>query len=394
MSILSISSILPVPGLATANDFVVQTYTHYLKRYPEEQVIIIRPVRINLNPLTMFRKGDTLNRIRKLRSYELKGFRVEVLPFISAWRARNLHAFVSRTLFRFNRRRLDRIHNNCRFDIIHAQFILPDGMLAERLSRRWGIPFVVTTHNEKFYFDHAFSRNSSERILRRASAVLPINHFNYSYFKSIGIPGMTLIPIGFDRRFVKDQKTQSGNPVSILSVCELISLKNIDKVIEAIAILSERHNVQYTVAGRGPRREALEEQVASLGLKERVSFLGAVPYEEIDREMYRHDIFIMPSYFETFGRVYLEAMAMGIPIICARNSGIYGLFKDQEEGLAVDHTSVPAIAEALEALITDEQKRKEMGSNGKKLVEQYTWENVIKSLAAIYAEATGSITAG
>lgn len=387
MIILSISSILPVPGLSKENDFVIETYSNYLKKNPDHSVTIIKPVRINLNPLRYFRNNNHLKQIRKLHSYDIKGLHVEVLPFISAWRMRNLHALVSRTIYTLNAKRLQALHRSLRFDVIHAQFILPDGFLAHKLSKKWGIPYLLTSHNEKFYFEHKISRQIATNILYRASAVLPINHFNYSYFQSIDIPRLRLLPIGFDQRFLKDQKSTSGKPLKILSVCTLIKLKNIDKVIEAVGILAEKYDIVYTIVGQGPERELLERLATELDLEERVIFKGPVPYEIIDEEMYHHDLFIMPSFFETFGRVYFESMAMGIPVICARNSGIFGMFREGIEAFSVDHNDISSIVTTLDTLISNEEKRKAMGISGKKLVEGYTWSNVVETLEHTYNEA-------
>jgi glycosyltransferase involved in cell wall biosynthesis len=95
----------------------------------------------------------------------------------------------------------------------------------------------------------------------------------------------------------------------------------------------------------------------------------------------------MPSYFETFGRVYFEAMAMGIPVICARNSGIFGLFREREEGMAVDHRNIDSIVDALEHLLSDRNERRRIGRNGQELVKEFTWENIAKELHIKYLDS-------
>ena len=106
------------------------------------------------------------------------------------------------------------------------------------------------------------------------------------------------------------------------------------------------------------------------------------------RELANYDIFILPSYYETFGRVYFEAMAAGIPVICAKNSGIYGYFKESVEGFSVDHKDINDICSKLELLIKDPSLRTQIGRNARKLVEAYTWENVVQELHQIYIDST------
>jgi len=109
-------------------------------------------------------------------------------------------------------------------------------------------------------------------------------------------------------------------------------------------------------------------------------------------EMYRHDIYVMPSFFETFGRVYFEVMAMGIPIICAKNSGIYGIFKDGEEGLSVDHRDLESIIAALKLLVSDADERLRIGRNGQSLVRNYIWENIACDLNSKYTTSIKEYT--
>jgi glycosyltransferase involved in cell wall biosynthesis len=193
--------------------------------------------------------------------------------------------------------------------------------------------------------------------------------------------------LGFQETFIQPQKKPGEGPINILSVAELIELKNIDKVIKALGKLTSKHSIRYTIIGAGPERSNLEELVQAQNLNEFVTFIDRVPHHMIAEEMYKHDIFIMPSFFETFGRVYFEAMAMGIPIICAKNSGIFGIFKDREEGISVDHNDIEQIAQELEFLITNTEERVKMGMKGKDLVANYTWENIAKDLHTKYSNA-------
>ena len=216
--------------------------------------------------------------------------------------------------------------------------------------------------------------------------ITPINHTNYLYYKSLGFEKVFLTPLGFSRNFLRPQKPVSPGRINILTIADLIKLKNIDKVLKALKELVSSFDIHYTIIGQGPEKETLRKMTEDLDLVNTVDFVSHVAHDQIADEMYKHDIFIMPSYFETFGRVYFEVMAMGVPIICARNSGIYGIYREGEEGLSVDHKDVDSIVNVLEFLILNPEKRAQIGLNGKKLVERYTWENVAIDLQAKYAE--------
>lgn len=391
MKILSISSILPIPGFKSSNDFVFQTYIHYKHLYENDTVVIIKPAKFDLNPFNFFKKETQLKKLKKPITLEIHGFKVEILPFYSSWSLRNIHSVITSSLYYLNIKRLKSIFSIYNFNIIHAQFIFPDGLLAYFLSKKFKIPFVLTTHNERFYFEHIISRTIAIKIMNVASKVFPINHSNYQYYLLLNLKNVELTPLGFNRNFVRPQKVNHPKKTKILTVAELIKLKNIDKVLMAVKELVSKYNLDYTIIGRGPEKESLMKLASALHLDNYVTFIDHIPHEIIADKLYEHDIFIMPSYFETFGRVYFEAMAMGIPIICARNSGIYGIFKELEEGISVDHKSVMDIVHVLEFLINNPEERLRIGANGKRLVEKYTWENIAKDLHAKYAEVIHNV---
>jgi len=390
MNILSISSILPIPGIRVTNDFVFQTYINYRENHPDDTVVILKPVRYSLNPLAILKGTTRLSKYKRQYRREVHGFHVEIIPFFSAWKAAGLHSIVTRSIYWLNRRRIRDLFTRYRFDIIHGQYIISDGLLARRLSRIYRVPYFVTSHNELRYFDHRISAKTAQGILRGASKVLPLSYFNYQYFLDLGLVNVVMSPLGFNEEFIRPQKTETGSVVKIFTAAYLIKLKNIDKVITAVARLSRKHRISFTIYGEGPEREILEKLVESEHLEGIVTFRGKVAHEQMADEMYKHDIFIMPSFFETFGRVYFEAMAMAIPVICARNSGIYGLFKEREEGISVKHDDMDDITGALEYLIADPAGRLRIGRNGQDLVKSYTWRQVSRTLHSHYTASLES----
>ena len=385
MEIVVISQILPIPGVRKTNDFIFQLYGSYRRQFPRDKVILMTPVNLRWNPFRFITGRSLRQRLGNRYTQDIRDFHVEILPFFSMWSFRNLHALVARSVYFLNRRRIEKIFAEHQIDIIHAQYIFTDGPLAHMLGKKYQIPYVVNTHNERFYFDHAYSRKMARKVLMNACRVLPLNHSNYQYFKSIGISNLERTTLGFNQVFIRDQKKPTGQKISIFTVADLIKLKNIDKVIHAVHRLSTAFDITYTVIGRGPEKEYLHELVSGLLIQDRVFFKDVVPHEMIADEMYRHDIYVMPSYFETFGRVYFEVMAMGIPIICAKNSGIYGIFEDGEEGLAVDHRDLESIITVLKLLVSDADERLRIGRNGQSLVRNYTWENIARELNVKYA---------
>lgn len=362
---------------------MLQTYKAHNTLFPEDNIVIIRPVKYDILKF-LLRKDTLIKKLNKEFEGEIQGLTVFIYPFLSAWRCRNLHAVFSHTLFYLNRKKLKQLIEKYSFDITHAQFIFPDGLLAYHLHRSFSIPYIVTTHNERFYFDHMISGKLAMKMLQKAYKVIPINYTNYSFLISSGLDNVILIPLGFNKSFLRTQNKNINDAVRIVTIAELIKLKNIDKVLNALALLDKKVSFTYTIIGSGPEKEKLEQMVALKRLGQVVFFKDYVPHEKIADELYQYDILIMPSYFETFGRVYFEAMAMGIPVICAKKSGIYGLFEEMKEGISVNHQDIHEIVTALDCLIKAPEKRKEIGLRGQQLVKNYTWENISHSLHKQY----------
>jgi glycosyltransferase involved in cell wall biosynthesis len=387
LKILSISGILPIPGLITSNDFVLETYKTYSGLFPEDRVTLVRPTQYKTNIKKIITGTTEFDKLNKKTEWNIGGFRVFILPFFSARRFRNVQGLVTHSIYLLNRKKIEAILSAAEPDVIHAQYIFPDGLLAYRLHKKYGIPYVITTHNELFYFRHLVSERFAMKVLRSASAILPINFRSYSFFTGRGLSTTMLLPLGFHKSFLRLQKEPSVGPVKIVTIAELIPLKNIDKVIRAVAALGDEVQFTYTIIGRGPEKQRLNALVADKGMQDRIQFKEHVPHDRIADELYNYDIFIMPSYVETFGRVYFEAMAMGIPVICARNSGIHGYFKEGVEGFSVDHRNIEEISSLLKRLIANPVERLKVGQQGRKMVENYTWERIAGVLRERYQEA-------
>jgi len=387
MNILSISSLLPVPGIININDFVFETYLNYKKKYVDDNIVIIKPLKYSLKLYKTYRKHFDGVKEKNRLTWIINNFQVEIFPFLSAWSIKNIHAIIIKTIFHFNKKRISSLISLYNFDIIHAQYIFPDGMLAYILNKKFNIPYIITTHNELTYFKHPISGRIALNILKNAYKVVPISYINYSYFKSQCLTNINLKPLGFNRSFLRNQKSTYQKNTKILTVAELRKLKNIDQVILTIKKLVPKYDISYTIIGKGQEKKYLSDLVDSLNLNSHIHFIDSIPHDQIANEMYKYDIFIMPSYFETFGRVYFEAMAMGIPIICAKNSGIYGYFKEMKEGISVNHNDINQILQALEYLIANPKKRVHMGKKGQELVKHYTWENIVERIHDIYIEA-------
>jgi len=144
MQILSVTSILPIPGdIRKNNDFALHTYLNYMQLYQNDTVVIIKPLAYKLNILKILNKTTLYYKLIRSFTGHIKNLKVYLLPYISTWRLRNIHALVTASIYYLNIWKLKSLLSTYKFNIIHAQFILPDGLLAYRLNRKFGIPYVI-----------------------------------------------------------------------------------------------------------------------------------------------------------------------------------------------------------------------------------------------------------
>jgi glycosyltransferase involved in cell wall biosynthesis len=160
----------------------------------------------------------------------------------------------------------------------------------------------------------------------------------------------------------------------------LIPIKGVTYLIKAMAEVVQRHpNSLLVLVGK--------EQVENLGLADNVRFLGWRP--DVDEIMGCFDIFVLPSLNEGMGRVLVEAMSAGLPIVASRVGGIPDLVKHGENGLLVPPADAGALERAISDLLSDKARRKHMGETGKRMCRPYSVEAMVEKIDNLYSRLLG-----
>jgi phosphatidylinositol alpha-1,6-mannosyltransferase len=173
----------------------------------------------------------------------------------------------------------------------------------------------------------------------------------------------------------------------------LVRRKGIDYTLKALALLVKDYpDVLYVIAGSGlpPFEEELRALTLSLGLGDKVKFLGRIDDEEKNRWYARQDVFIMPSRrlkdgdVEGFGIVFLEAALAGKPSIGGRSGGVADAVADGETGLLVDPDSIRDIAKAMRYFLDNPRERNRMGVAGRtRALKDFSWTGQAKKFVEI-----------
>ncbi len=188
------------------------------------------------------------------------------------------------------------------------------------------------------------------------------------------------LPWGLDPSFHSDVARASTSELpagfprgrAVLTVGRLSRIdqyKGVDRLIEALPrLLPQIPDIHLVVVGEGDDRPRLEDLSKSLGLAERVHFLGELRPEALVACYSRCDVFAMPSHGEGFGIVFLEAMALGKPVVGGANGGTPEVVEDGVSGFLVPNGDSEQLAAALERLLTDVELRRQMGLRGRERV--------------------------
>ncbi len=240
-----------------------------------------------------------------------------------------------------------------RIDLIHAHVSYPGGYIASLLSQEFGVPYVLTEHMGPFPFPNLLRRGQPvpeiAQAFEEAAALIAVSPSLSQRVASFGYPAPRVIPNMVDERAFTLGQPSSSKTV-FFTLCGISEQKGIDHLLEAIALWNPPENLfEFRIGGDGPKRAAYEAKAQSLGLADRVRWLGAVSRSQAPKLFTDCHIYVMPSHHETFGVVYAEAIASGKPIIATRCGGPEFIV-NATNGVLVDVGDVPALSQAMQTM--------------------------------------------
>lgn len=297
-------------------------------------------------------------------------------------------------------------------DIVHAHAGNPPASIAAHwYAKKKKKPFVITYHGDgqwnwggvirrtSVYF---YNKHLLDRTLSYADVIISPSRYYIDESRVLGKyrDKIVVIPNGinvdeFDVGYSKEQCRGklglSTNSRMILFVGTLSPHKGPDILIKAMSeIVKEVPDVKLVFVGHGGMREELEMLSKKLGVEKNVEFAGFV--EESMKPLYYRaaDVFCLPSVMnhEIFGIVNLEAMACSVPVVASKIGGVPDVVKDGENGLLVLPGDSGSLADAIIYLLENEDVREKMGTNGRKKVEDYSWDRVAEETEKVYLNLT------
>jgi UDP-glucose:(heptosyl)LPS alpha-1,3-glucosyltransferase len=177
--------------------------------------------------------------------------------------------------------------------------------------------------------------------------------------------------------------------IVILFVSMNFELKRLDLLLKGMAVAADRKkknsNLKLLVVGKGDEKR-FKRLARDIGISNQVKFVGVT--REVEKYYMAADIFAMPSRFDTFGLVVLEAMAAGLPVIISKSVGARDLVKQDHNGFILsEEPSISEIATSLTSLL-ELDKRKLLGENGRRVARLHSWDKTADRVADLYRQLT------
>lgn len=290
------------------------------------------------------------------------------------------------------------------YDIVHGT-MMPASTVVVTAFNDIETPVILTSHGTSIgeakavaletpadyllkYFFHPMNVVMDYVASRDADQVIAISDHAYEQLTTwyrLNEDEVEMIPHGVDTEqfYPREEQhpTVNEGKTTLLFVGRLGARKGLDLVFRALARVDDE-DVEFLIAGTGRHEETLRELAQELGIADQVRFLGYVGDEELPVLYSSADVFVLPSTYEGFGLVLLEAMACGTPVIGADAGGIPTAVENDETGLIVPRT-VENFVEAIE-LMADRSLREEYAEKAYTKTRNMSWQSVVQTVEDIY----------
>jgi len=282
-------------------------------------------------------------------------------------------------------------------DVLHAVVEFPYAILAERLARRSGLPYVVSIHGRygAVPFGHWENRALYRRAIRNASAVTSCSRFAAEALRQTSGIDRTVEVVGNPVDYARFQGPVDGAAIRrrlripetarvILGVGALKPVKGFDGLLRAFArVAAEEPDTVLVIAGAGDAAP-YHALAKALGVAGRVYLVGAAGGADLVGLYQMCEVFAHLPRYEGFGIVYLEAAACGKPVVGARVAGVPEAVRDGETGLLVEEGDTEGAAAAILRLLRDRALAGRLGAAGRAWAQAHSRERFTERIEGIY----------
>jgi D-inositol-3-phosphate glycosyltransferase len=311
------------------------------------------------------------------------------------------------------------LEEGLKYDLIHSHYWL-SGVVARTLKRTWNVPFIQMFHtlgrmkNRIAGIDGDMEDElrvqTEHQLMQQADrlvAATPAERIQLMWLYNAESRKIQTISPGVDvSQFYPIPRDQARRVIGIpeedhllLFVGRIEPLKGIDTLLRAIALLrshmpGDTAKLSLSIIGGLQDEEEQSDEMKrlrnlreELGLSELVTFLGAKSQETLQYYYSAAEAVVMPSHYESFGMVALEAMACGTPVIASEVGGLAYLVQDGVTGFHVPTSDPVPLADKIQILLTSDVLRREMSNAAHDWAHQYSWQRITDQIQDLYIEA-------
>jgi glycogen(starch) synthase len=294
------------------------------------------------------------------------------------------------------------------FDVVHGHDWLV-AVAGDHLAKRFRCPLAVTIHATEYGRHQGWVDKHPQShihgvehwMANRADRVVTCSAYMREHVADVygleeerirvipnGIDPTDLVPVA-DLDALRREFAEPDERL-VLLVGRLVYEKGFQLALEALPGLIERvGNVRFLVAGSGTHEQELRSQAAELGLDEHGVFVGWIG-DDVLHSLYRiADLCVVPSIYEPFGLVALEAMASGCPCLVADTGGLREVVPNEDVGLRFHSRDAQSLAAMAERILTDEELRERLVAEASEHVLTFDWADVAEQVAVVYRELAG-----
>ena len=248
--------------------------------------------------------------------------------------------------------------------------------------RKYSGKKVFTYHNmwgEGIGIQHTFSEINDNRFRKTLDTfdhIIAVSDYVRNDLIRRGIPAETITTACPCLKEYPELLDDEGD--YILSLGRLVRTKGLDYLIEAMQYIDSK----LIICGKGPDSKRLMKKIQKFRVSDKVEMKGWVSEEEKNELMSKCKMFVMPSLFESYGLAALEIMSYGRPIVCTDVNGLPDTVKDG--GVYVKPKDAKGLADAVNLLLSDKDKRKELGTNARKVAENQNVKNTVDIVESVF----------
>ncbi|EES48619.1 glycosyltransferase [Clostridium botulinum] len=313
---------------------------------------------------------------------------------LRTYRYRDFNYFPKNPLmFKSFNKRMDKLYKEIvkkegKVDIIHAHSAMWGGISAAYISKKYNIPLVITEHSSlkyaKYlkdnYKKHIFEAYESCDTLIAVGNGLK-KELNTYVNKDIEVIHNMVDLALFNMKSDCDKEIRNSK-TTFFSCAFLEDGKGMELLIRCFKEAFINEDVVLKIGGEGSLKSSLEELVKSIGMKKQIFFLGALSRQEVANEMKNCDIFALPSEHETFGVVYIEALACGKPVIGAKNGGAEDIIT-KENGIIIEKNNEGQLISALKYM-KENYKNYDENNIRNITIKNYSEDLLVENLKGVY----------